>query len=86
MPTALLYAKALRASVAADGSKATAYIENLRKALESRGHQKLLPAILSEYQKLDLAEARNQARSTTTPETERTRALLELYRRLVSTN
>ncbi len=84
MTTAALYAKALHAAVAADDSKAKSYLSNLHKALESRGHQKLLPTIFTEYEKLELADARSKERSTITPESERTRNLLELYRRLVS--
>jgi hypothetical protein len=83
MTTAAAYAKALYELDKKNFSKA--YFTNLHKALESRGHGKLLPAILSEYEKLELAEARSKARSTITPESERNRTLLELYRRLVAT-
>ncbi len=83
MPTALVYAKALREASQENGN-AKALIANLRGALERRGHQKLLPAIVTEYEKLELAEERSKSRSTITPESERNRQLLELYRRLVS--
>ena len=85
MTTAASYAKALL-EVSQENGNAKAIIANLHAALERRGHQKLLPAIVSEYHKLELAEKRSKARNTITPESERNRTLLELYRRLVSTN
>lgn len=85
MPTAVVYAKALREASKSDGASAKKLLTNLRGALESRGHQKLLPAILTEYQKLELAEERSKALATITPESERNRILLELYRKLIST-
>jgi hypothetical protein len=84
MTTAAAYAKAIYDLDKTKFSKT--HFTNLHKALESRGHSKLLPAILSEYEKLELAAERSKTRSTITPESERTRTLLELYRRLVSTN
>lgn len=84
MPTAAVYAKALR-EASKDDPNAKGLLTNLHATLKRRGHQKLLPAILNEYEKLELAEARSKARSTVTPESERNRTLLELYRRLVST-
>lgn len=86
MPTAALYAKALRAALATNAANAKELLVNLRSVLESRGHQKLLPAILTEYEKLEQAEERSKSRAAITPESERNRTLLELYRRLVSTN
>ncbi len=85
MNAAAEYAKALR-EASQDHGNAKALLANLRAALERRGHQKLLPSILNEYEKLELADARSKARSAVTPESERNRTLLELYRRLVSTN
>ena len=82
--TAAAYAKALR-EVAAKNPDTKQTFVHLRTALERRGHVKLLPAIISEYEKLELAEARSKARGTVTTESERTRVLLELYRHLVST-
>jgi hypothetical protein len=84
MTTASLYAKALH--LAKKDGDAKASLANLRAALERRGHVKLLPSIFNEYQKVLLAEERSQSRKTITPESERTRALLELYRRLVTTH
>jgi len=86
MPTAALYAKALREAAQQDQMKAKALLGNLHSALLRRGHQKLLPAILSEYEKLELADERSKMRSTISPQSERNRMLLELYRRLVSSN
>jgi len=54
----------------------------LRALLKRRGHEKLLPRILSEYQKLALQEKRLQVHKKVTPEKERARILLELYRTL----
>ena len=85
MPIAVVYAKALREASRSDANPKT-LLTNLHAALERRGHQKLLPAILTEYEKLELAEERSKKRSTITPESERNRTLLELYRRLVSSN
>ena len=84
MTAAGSYAKALHDVSSKDESKAAQYLKNLRVTLERRGHLKLMPAILSEYEKLDLAVARSKSRSTVTAESERTRALLELYRRLIA--
>ncbi len=84
MTSAEAYAKALYETDKSKLSKK--YFTNLRQVLESRGHQKLLPAIVSEYEKLELAAKRSKTRSTVTPESERNRALLELYRRLISSN
>ena len=86
MPTAAIYAKALREASVKDTANAKTLLTNLRAALERRGHQKLLPAILTEYEKLELAEERSKSRAEITPESERNRTLLELYRRLVSSN
>ena len=85
MIIAAIYAKALR-EVSKENGNAKAIMANLENALKRRGHLKLLPAIVNEYQKLELAEQRSKARSTATPESERNRTLLELCRRLVSTN
>jgi len=86
MTTAAAYAKALKEKVQEDPAKASAYIANLKKTLATRGYTRLLPSIVHEYEKLELAESRSKARANTTPETERTRMLLELYRTLVSTS
>ena len=71
------YAKAL---YQADGKPDL--LKNLRELLKRRGHEKLLPRIYSEYKKLVLAEHRRKQAATVTPEAEKTRILLELYRKL----
>ncbi len=71
------YAKALY-SLNPDKS----HLVKLRAALKRRGHEKLLPKIFSEYQKLALAEKRRERAATVTPAAEKTRILLELYRKL----
>lgn len=54
----------------------------LRVVLARRGHMRLLPGILAEYQKLELGAKRLAAHKAQTKERVRTRTLLELYRRL----
>lgn len=80
------YAKALRDEVLQGKVDAAALLQNFRQALQARGHEKLLPSIYNEYQKLELADERSKKRSAITPESEQTRNLLELYRRLVTAN
>ena len=75
------YAKALYALTPGKSDLA-----KLRALLRRRGHEQLLPRIFSEYKKLALAEERRERNSTITPEAERTRVLLELYRALIRTN
>ncbi len=75
------YAKALY-SLNPDKS----HLVKLRTLLKRRGHEKLLPKIFAEYQKLALAEKRRERAAAITPEAERTRVLLELYRKLIHTN
>ena len=57
---------------------------SLRKALEKRGHIKLLPRIFAEYKKLQLGQKRREQAQTINPGQERTRVLLELYKKLIS--
>jgi hypothetical protein len=61
------------------------HIAGLRDALKRRGHLKLFPRILAEYEKLQLRERRLKKQKEVTPEGERTRVLLELYRTLIAT-
>lgn len=61
-------------------------LKNLRGALARRGHQKLLPRIFAEYQKLLLAQKRSSMHREVTPERERSRVLLELYRKLIASS
>ncbi len=58
------------------------HLKGLHQALKRRGHEALLPKIFAEYKKLELAETRRAAAAKATPERERTRVLLELYRKL----
>ncbi len=75
------YAKALY-SLNPDKS----HLASLRNLLKRRGHEQLLPRIFSEYKKLVLAEERRERAAEITPEAERTRILLELYRKLIHTH
>lgn len=75
------YAKALY-SLNPDKSDLAA----LRNLLKRRGHEKLLPRIFAEYKKLALGEERRAQAAKITPEAERTRVLLELYRKLASSS
>ena len=75
------YAKALYAL-----NPDKSHLVSLRNLLKRRGHEKLLPRIFSEYKKLVLAQARRKRAAEITPEAERTRVLLELYRKLIHTN
>ncbi len=78
------YAKALYELVNKDSREGNKYLKNLRQALERRGHIKLLPQIFSEFKKLALANERTELHKKITPENERTRVLLELYRKLTT--
>lgn len=60
-------------------------VENLRKVLEHRGHMKLLPKIFAEYQKLQLQKERIENYKKETPESRRSRVLVQLYKKLIST-
>jgi hypothetical protein len=76
------YAQALKHSVEAEPQKGAELLKNLRASLAARGYEKLLPNIYNEYQKLLLRDERLQDYKKATPEKERTRILLELYRTL----
>ena len=76
--------------IAADYAKAlfelggtSARLKSLRGVLKRRGHEKLLPQIFAEYQKLELGKARLAKHTKVTPGQERTRVLLELYKKLI---
>ncbi len=79
------YARALFALIEESPKKAATYLHNLDGVLKSRGHQKLLPKIFSEFQKLQMAKERSEKYQQESPEQERTRTLLELYRKLTKT-
>lgn len=74
------YAKALYAL-----NPTKSHLTKLRALLKRRGHEKLLPRIFSEYKKLLLGEERKVRAAQVTPQAERTRVLLELYRTLTRT-
>ncbi len=84
------YARALFDLVTRGGGaseqQGSMYLENLKQVLARRGHQSLLPNIFAEYQKLVQRRERAANQAKITPERERTRVLLELYRRLVATH
>jgi F0F1-type ATP synthase delta subunit len=82
MITATDYARALYAAAEEHPQKGTELLKNLRALLGRRGHGKLLPRILTEYEKLFLREARGKRYASVTSEQKRTRVLLELYRKL----
>jgi F0F1-type ATP synthase delta subunit len=84
MPIARTYARALFEMIEVNPKNAKVFLENLRKTLARRGHQKLLPNILNEYQKLETARLRRAAYADITPEMERTRVLMQLYRKLIA--
>lgn len=86
MTNATEYAQALYAAAHEHPQMGTKLLANLRGLLERRGHLKLLPRILSEYEKLFLKEERMSRYAAPTPEEERTRVLLELYRKLIHTH
>lgn len=85
MTIAASYARALHQLVSQSPGKSSTYIANLRASLAKRGHLKLLPKIVSEYQKLDVADVRAARNSAVTPLKERTRILLGLYKKLIET-
>ena len=86
MTIAATYAKALRSLVEENPSTGKEFLVNLRLALKKRGHEKLLPQIFAEYQKLELAGTRATQAAAVTPERERTRILFELYKKLTQPN
>jgi F0F1-type ATP synthase delta subunit len=85
MNLATSYAKALFEVTSKDEVKASEVLKNLREALRRRGHEKLLPRIYSEFEKLQIKENRLTEHKKVTPEAARTRMLLELYQKLIST-
>ena len=76
MDIAAQYAKALSES---ERPK----LENLLQSLKAHGRTALLPRIFAEYQKLLLKRERSKQYAQVTPEGERIRVLLDLYRALV---
>ena len=83
MTTASAYARALFAAEKDHPQKGVELLKNLKVLLERRGHKSLLPRIYHEYKKLSLRRERLESQRHVTPEAERTRMLLELYRTLI---
>lgn len=79
------YARALFLLVEDHPQKGLEYLENLRRTLVRRGHGKLFPRVFAEYKKLVLRKERAESRAKETPEQERVRVLVELYRKLIQT-
>jgi hypothetical protein len=84
MNIAAQYAKALRALMTEHPERGSEYVAHLRRALARRGHEALLPAVVREYEKLELMRERTGAAAAATPERERTRILFELYKKLTN--
>lgn len=78
------YAKALYDLVEQEPAKGKRYLQGLRETLARRGHGNLLPRVYAEFERLSLARERSKKFSASTPESERTRQLVELYRKLIS--
>lgn len=84
MNTAQRYAHMLYAVAKEHPSEAPAALHSLIAMLKERRYEKMLPQVYGEYQKLILAEDRRNKHAANTPERERTRVLLELYRTLIA--
>jgi len=78
------YAHALYQLTEEHPQKGTTYLKSLQKVVTSRGHQRLLPTILAQYEKLALQGKRKAQLEKRSPEQEQTRILLELYNTLVN--
>ncbi len=77
------YAIAVFELVSANPDKAEEYLANLKKTLTTKGHQKLMSRIFAEYKTIIEKKDRTKKYGVVTPESERTRVLLELYRTLL---
>ncbi len=84
MTIAEQYARALHSLVEKNPTGSNGYVKNLEQALKRRGHQKLLPQVFASYQTLELAARRAAEHRRVSPSAERTRVLLELYRKLIA--
>lgn len=85
MTIATSYARALHSVVEKTPTRSKEFIQNLKLALERRGHTKLFPYILREYEKLESQKKRSASQAVITPEIARTDTLLQLYRKLIET-
>ena len=78
------YAAALFDLVTRSPEKSGEYLTGLKTTLQRKGHQKLMPRIFAEYERIATSRERSKTYAEVTPESERTRILLELYRSLVA--
>jgi hypothetical protein len=60
------------------------HLAPLKAILARRGHTRLMPGILAEYQKLILRDERLAKHKAESPKQAQTRHLLELYRKLTA--
>ncbi len=84
MTLATQYARALYSLVSENPKIGKEFLDGLRAAVTKRGHEKLLPQIAREYEKLESMSERIARASSVTPERERTRVLFELYKKLIA--
>lgn len=85
MKIAATYARMLYRTAAEHPGEAAEALQTLIATLKARQVEKMLPAIYAEFQKLALHGERQALHLAITPERERTRVLLELYRKLIAT-
>jgi hypothetical protein len=76
------YAQALYELGSANPQRTKEYLKNLEQVLERRGHQKLFPRILGYLKTIEEKRTREKKFKKFTPEDQRTRTLVELYRTL----
>ena len=79
------YAQALYELVSKNPARSSEYLTGLTQTLSRKGHQKLMPRIYSQYCSILERGERSKKYAAITPESERTRILVELYRTLVAT-
>lgn len=85
MTIAAKYAHLLYRVAKENPEEAAEALQALIAILAARHLEKMLPEIYAEYQKLVLHSERRKLHLASTPERERTRVLLELYRKLIAT-
>ncbi len=78
------YAQALYDLAQTSPDKAAVYLANLTNVVLQKGHTKLLPKIFTAYEHINQKKSRSRAYAQVPPEAERTRVLLELYKKLVA--
>ena len=77
------YARALYLLVSQNPERSGEYLAGMRAMLEKKGHQKLMPRIFGAYRSHIEKNERTTTYAQISPERERTRVLLELYRTLI---